>query len=1036
MDFRILGPLAVRDGERAVTFGRGRRRALLALLLLHPNETLSSERLIEDLWSERAPTSAPKVIQNHVSYLRRALGDGRIVTRGSGYALVIEAGELDVELFEARLAAGRAALQAGDPEGAAAVLRDALGLWRGRPLSDFVYESFAQGEIARLEERRLLALEERIEADLALGRHADLVAELKTLVAEHPLRERMRGQLMLALYRSGRQAEALHAFQQTRRTLVDELGIEPGQALQRLHTAILQQDRSLDLAPHARREPSVTAPTVSPAGVRARLWRGGWTARLLLAGGILLVAAAAAAFVMELTGDDGGASLVSVAGNSVGLIDPQTNKIAAQIPVGGTPTSVSVGEGAVWVLNADDETISRIDPQTKGVETFVTGTTPTDLAAGAGAVWVGNGSRVAAPFSPAIGTTISKLDPSLGDASGTIELPKAERDIRNLAKDHIAVGAGAVWAINPDFTVSRIDPKAGRVVKIGQVDAAAIAADERSVWVLNIDNTVSRINPATNRASRPTRVAATTLTDIAIGAQSVWLAAPFDGVVWRIDVVPRVVMRTIDAGVGVDHVAFGEGSLWATNSLRGTVLRIDPATNRGTVTIAVGNTPRNVAVGEGAVWVSVAGRPDGTVPAASGTSVKGVQALPRSICGRVFYGGAGRPNFLIASDLPLQGGGVFPTLQMSEAIAYVLRQHRFRAGRYRVAYQSCDDSTARGTGIFDPSKCRANAKEYADNPDVAGVIGPYNSACAFEQIPVLNRARAGPLAMVSPTNTAEDLTRPGPRAPPGLRRRLYPTGKRNYVRVVPTDSAQGAANAVLARRLGLRSVYVIDDGDLLFGLPKAIYFRNAARKLGVRIAGFRSWELDRRVSGSGELVEAVTRSRADGVFLAGLHYEPDAVVRALRARHGSRFTIMAPEWLPIADLFDEAGPAARGMYVSFPGLTSDRLPPAGRRFLREFAATQPGRVDVTAAYAAQATDVLLAAIARSDGSRASVARELLAMEVKDGILGNFRFTASGDTTSTPITILRAQRGAGLRVIGGYEGGAIDRVIEPAPRLFR
>jgi ABC-type branched-subunit amino acid transport system substrate-binding protein len=204
----------------------------------------------------------------------------------------------------------------------------------------------------------------------------------------------------------------------------------------------------------------------------------------------------------------------------------------------------------------------------------------------------------------------------------------------------------------------------------------------------------------------------------------------------------------------------------------------------------------------------------------------------------------------------------------------------------------------------------------------------------------------------------------------------------------------------------------------------------------VRIAGYRSWESDRRVSTPGELAEAVTRSRADGVFLAGLHYRPDKLVRALRARLGSRFAIMAPGWLPIADLFDEAGPGARGMYVSFEGLASDRLPLAGRRFLREFAATQPGWVDITAAYTAQATKVLLAAIARSDGSRASVARELLAMEVKDGILGNFRFTASGDTTSTPITIVRAQRGGGLRVIAGYEGAAIVRVIEPSPRLFR
>ena len=488
------------------------------------------------------------------------------------------------------------------------------------------------------------------------------------------------------------------------------------------------------------------------------------------------------------------------------------------------------------MLNADDQTISRIDPQSKRVETFGTGTLPTDLVAGAGAVWVGNGSKPPTSLSPAIATTISKLDPSTGDSRASIELPKAEGGIHNLVEDHIAVGAGAVWAINPDFTVSRIDPRAGRVVKVAGVNAVAIAADARSVWVLNGENTVSRINPATSRPTRPIGVASTSLTDIAVGGGAAWVAAPFEGVVWRIDVSPRVVMRTIDVGVGVDHVAFGRGSLWATNSLRGTVLRIDPATSRVTATIAVGNTPRNVAVGEGAIWVTVAGQPGGAVPAASTPDVAGVQALPRSSCGRVFYGGEGTANYLIVSDLPLQGGGAFPTLQMSEAIAYVLRQRRFRAGPYRSRVPVV--RRLERSGNFDPNKCVANAKAYADNQDVLGVVGPFNSGCAFEQLEILNRAPGGPLALVSPTITAQDLTSPTPSAPPDLARRLYPTGTRNFFRVIPTDSAQGAANAVLARRLGLKSVYVIHDGDLLFGLPKATSFRTAARKLGIKIVAF------------------------------------------------------------------------------------------------------------------------------------------------------------------------------------------------------
>jgi DNA-binding SARP family transcriptional activator/tetratricopeptide (TPR) repeat protein len=246
MEFRILGPLEIRDGQQSIAVGGGRERALLALLLLNANEPVSIDRLVDELWREDAPASAAKVVQNHVSRLRRKLGDGLLVTEGSGYALRLEPGSLDVDRFEQLLEEGRQALAGDAAPSASALLREALALWRGGPLSDFTFEPFAQTEIARLEERRLVALEERIEADLALGRHADVVGELEVLIAEHPLRERIRGQLMLALYRSRRQAEALAAYQDARRALVDELGIEPSPELQQLERAILQQDSALE----------------------------------------------------------------------------------------------------------------------------------------------------------------------------------------------------------------------------------------------------------------------------------------------------------------------------------------------------------------------------------------------------------------------------------------------------------------------------------------------------------------------------------------------------------------------------------------------------------------------------------------------------------------------------------------------------------------------------------------------------------------------------------------------------------------------
>jgi DNA-binding SARP family transcriptional activator len=255
MDYRILGPLEVDDGERRLSLGGARQRAVLALLLLHGNEALSRDAIVDELWGENPPLTAAKVLQNCVSALRKELPGGADTLRtvGGGYALGLAPDELDRDRFERLLAEGHAALAAGDNAEAAEQLREALALWRGSPLSDFAYERFAQDEITRLEELHIAALEDRIEADLALGREAELVSELEALISRHALRERLRGQLMRALYRSGRQAEALEAYRNARRTLLAELGIEPSRALHDLERAILAQDPALEAVP-ARRE--------------------------------------------------------------------------------------------------------------------------------------------------------------------------------------------------------------------------------------------------------------------------------------------------------------------------------------------------------------------------------------------------------------------------------------------------------------------------------------------------------------------------------------------------------------------------------------------------------------------------------------------------------------------------------------------------------------------------------------------------------------------------------------------------------------
>lgn len=256
MEFWLLGPLEVLDAGLKLELGGVKQRSLLAVLLLHSNEVISVDRLIDELWGASPPRTAAKSIQVYVSRFRKQFGDDRIVTQPPGYALRADASELDVARAEQLIASAEHA----DPPTASQLLGDALDLWRGPPLGDLAFEPFAHTEVARLEELRWVALERRIDADLSAGRHASLLPELQSLIGQHPLRERLHGELMLALYRSGRQAEALDAYRRARLTLMDELGLEPGDELRRLERSILQQDPVLDLP----RAPAQSTPTPAP----------------------------------------------------------------------------------------------------------------------------------------------------------------------------------------------------------------------------------------------------------------------------------------------------------------------------------------------------------------------------------------------------------------------------------------------------------------------------------------------------------------------------------------------------------------------------------------------------------------------------------------------------------------------------------------------------------------------------------------------------------------------------------------------------
>jgi DNA-binding SARP family transcriptional activator len=257
MQFRLLGPLEVVANDRLLDLGGTKQRSLLAILLLNANQFVSTDRLIDELWGSAPPATASKSVQVMVSKLRKKLGPDRLASHALGYALRVDAPELDLARFERLIGEARGVA----PETAARKLREALALWRGAALADLGYEPFAQADVARLEELRLVALDQRIDADLAAGRHAELVGELEAVVIQHPLRERLRYQLILALYRSARQPDALAAYRAARRDLSVELGLEPSEALKKLEQAILRQDPALDLPAYAHSRGVATTPS-------------------------------------------------------------------------------------------------------------------------------------------------------------------------------------------------------------------------------------------------------------------------------------------------------------------------------------------------------------------------------------------------------------------------------------------------------------------------------------------------------------------------------------------------------------------------------------------------------------------------------------------------------------------------------------------------------------------------------------------------------------------------------------------------------
>jgi YVTN family beta-propeller protein len=592
VDFRILGPLEVRANGDRLRLGGRKQRALLAVLLLNANEVVSRDRLIDVLWGEKPPPTAGHTLDAYLSRLRKALaggGDGevRLVTLAPGYLLRIAPGQLDLARFERLAADGRRALDAGEPEQAAAKLRQAEALWHGRPLADLEFEPFARAAVQRLEQLGVGNVEQRVEAELAIGRHELLVPELEALVAGHPLRERLRGQLMLALYRSGRQAEALSVYREGRVLLREELGLDPCPQLRELERAVLRQDPALD-APSARAPTGQGAAHGSPTTVRAK------TAprrRVALAGLAVAAALLVAVGLTQRLGVPRG-TRATVAGNAVATVDIASGLTSAPIMLRARPAAAAYGAGSVWIATPDAAAVLRVDPASRAIgQTIAVGGGPDAVTVGAGAVWVAN----------YLDGTISRIDPGTDGVVQTIGVGSGP--------SAVAVGNHLVWVANTlGSSVSRIAASTGAVLGTTPVGTrpAALAIGAGAVWVASeSDNRVLRIDPATGGVQQAIPVG-TGPAALTVSHGAVWVANRLDGTISRIDPRRDVVTDTIAVGDGPSDVAPVSHSLWVSNALAGTLTEVDSRALRVIRTLRLGGRPQALTAAGGSLFVGVA----------------------------------------------------------------------------------------------------------------------------------------------------------------------------------------------------------------------------------------------------------------------------------------------------------------------------------------------------------------------------------------------------------------------------------------------
>jgi YVTN family beta-propeller protein len=1002
-----------------VPLARGLERAVLTLLAINAGRPIAIDRLVDELWEGEPPEHAPKSVQIYVSRLRKSLGNERIVTTTAGYLLRLDAGSLDVARFESLLDEGKQALVAEHFATAKRTLLEALALWRGDALGDFRFANFAQDEIRRLEELRNIAEADLVDAQLALGEAESAIPRLRGLIDAQPLWERPRGQLMLALYRLGRQADALELYRITRSDFDRELGLEPSGDLSELHRRILNNDPALGPPPRSARV-AVQARRVAPLA--------------LVGGALVVLAAVAAAFLLARGGE--GRALAAIAPNSLGAIDPESNRLVMEVGVGSSPTAVGVGRSGLWVADGARQELISIDPRSGKIRRRIPlAATPTQLAVGPDAVWVTNPLDIDAG-------TLTRVDVRTGASSPVPVRTEYVADLFAPATPNVAALDGrAVWTNTLHGGLVRVLGGHSDRFDLGpehSIDGLAVGAG--SIWIASsVDDTVLRfdgqrgklagspIRLTTGPGSRPAGPAA-----VAYGYDSVWVANALASTVTRIDPRTNAVAATIRVGPRPTAVTVGEEGVWVLDSGDGTVSHIDPDKNQVVATIHVGSSVTGIAAGAGRVWVSVAGgRAPRTAP-----PVAPARPLVTGSCSSVESGGVS-PDLLIASSFPTfdNAGRVNPPIRdIRRVILAVLREQGFRAGRYRVGLQQCTDSSPGQSP--DLVLSAANARAFAADAHVVGVIGTYQSASAMVALPILDAAPSGPVALISPANTYVGLTHEGPQTAPLEPDQYYPIGVRNYVRLVPADDAQGAGLALLAKQLDRRRLFILDDGDRT-GAAMVEYVGRAASRLGLSVVGRAHWGR----SGYASLARRVRAARPTAVVLTGcICSNGGELLVTLRRTLGPDVAVLASDNFTFSG--DMAGPNAPrevfGVYISGTGVDPaavSAFPGKSRQFLkRVFRGRDLTDIERYVPLAAAATQTLLEAIRRSDGSRASVVEELTRGRAAGTLVGTVSFDANGDPTRSLVSIYRISKAAGSTPHRATSGLKLDRVIEADPAL--